>query len=141
MPEPPPASSMPTCETAGVLAPIVAVVAAYQAMEAIKICSGNLAAVNPQLDGLRSCGTTKSARSTCKQSRREDCPTCGERQFPWLSGERGAAVTQLCGRNSVQISPAGVEAINLPVLAEKLRTVGDGHGESLSRACWPSTST
>src|SRR5688572_18330081 len=35
-----------TCETAGVLAPAVSIVASYQATEAIKLLSGNKAAVN-----------------------------------------------------------------------------------------------
>ncbi len=123
LPEPPPASAMPTCETAGVLAPIVSVVAAYQAMEAIKICSGNIAAVNPQLTVFDLWNNHVRAINM-QASRRNDCPTCGQRKFPWLSGERGAAVTQLCGRNSVQISHANGEIINLVVLAEKLRGVG-----------------
>jgi adenylyltransferase/sulfurtransferase len=123
LPEPPPSASMPTCETAGVLAPIVSVVAAYQAMEAIKICSGNTAAINPHLNVFDM--WNNQVRSINMQaSRRADCPTCGERKFPWLTGERGAAVTKLCGRNSVQISPAQTEPLNLAVLAEKLRGAG-----------------
>lgn len=114
---------MPTCETAGVLAPIVAVVAAYQAMEAIKICSGNIAAVNPQLT-VFDLWNNQVRSINMQTSRRADCLSCGARKFPWLTGERGAAVTKLCGRNSVQISPAQTEPINLAVLAEKLRTVG-----------------
>ncbi len=124
LPEPPPASSMPTCETAGVLAPIVAVVAAYQAMEAIKICSGNIAAVNPQLT-VFDLWNNQVRSINMQASRRADCPTCGMRKFPWLTGQRGAAVTKLCGRNSVQISPTQTEPLDLAVLAEKLQAVGE----------------
>jgi adenylyltransferase/sulfurtransferase len=123
LPEPPPAASMPTCETAGVLAPIVSVVAAYQAMEAIKILSGNAGAVNPQLT-VFDLWNNQVRSINMRASRRDDCPTCGDRRFPWLSGERGASVTKLCGRNSVQFSPASIEPADLGVLAEKLRTVG-----------------
>jgi adenylyltransferase/sulfurtransferase len=123
LPEPPPATSMPTCETAGVLAPIVSVVAAYQAMEALKILSGNAAAVNPQLT-VFDLWSNQVRSINMRSSRRDDCLTCGERQFPWLSGERGAAVTKLCGRNSVQFSPTTSEPANLGMLAEKLRAVG-----------------
>ena len=38
-----------TCETAGVLAPAVNIVASYQATEALKLLSGNRAAVNREL--------------------------------------------------------------------------------------------
>ena len=41
MSEPPPAGSTPTCDTAGILAPIVAVIASIEALEALKILSGN----------------------------------------------------------------------------------------------------
>jgi molybdopterin/thiamine biosynthesis adenylyltransferase len=123
LPEPPPAASMPTCESAGVLAPIVSVVAAYQAMEAIKLLSGNAAAVNPQLTVFDM--WNNHVRSiNMQQSRRSDCPTCGQRHFPWLTGERGSAVTKLCGRNSVQISPAAGDRVDLAVLADKLGLVG-----------------
>jgi adenylyltransferase/sulfurtransferase len=123
LPEPPPAMSMPTCETAGVLAPIVSVVAAYQAMEAIKLATGNISAVNPQLMVFDL--WNNQVRSISMQaSRRADCPTCGQRRFPWLTGERGAASTKLCGRNSVQISHADNEPIDLALLAEKVRTLG-----------------
>ena len=123
LPEPPPAASMPTCETAGVLAPIVSVVAAYQALEALKMLSGNAAAVNPQLT-VFDLWNNQVRSINMRASRRGDCPTCGERQFPWLSGQRGSAVTKLCGRNSVQFSPVGSEPADLDVLAEKLRAVG-----------------
>jgi molybdopterin/thiamine biosynthesis adenylyltransferase len=122
LPEPPPAASMPTCESAGVLAPIASVVAAYQAMEAIKLLSGK-AAVNPQLTVFDM--WNNHVRSiNMQQSRRADCPTCGQRHFPWLTGERGTAVTKLCGRNSVQISPPKGERVDLAVLADKLELVG-----------------
>lgn len=123
LPEPPPAASMPTCESAGVLAPIVSVVAAYQAMEAIKLLSGNAAAVNPQLSVFDM--WNNHVRSiNMQRSRRDDCPTCAQWQFPWLTGERGTAVTKLCGRNSVQISPTVGDRVDLAMLAEKLRRVG-----------------
>jgi molybdopterin/thiamine biosynthesis adenylyltransferase len=123
LPEPPPAASMPTCETAGVLAPIVSVVSAYQAMEAIKLLSGNAEAINPQLTVFDM--WNNHVRSiNMLQSRRADCPTCGQRHFLWLTGERGSAITKLCGRNSVQISPPLGERVDLAVLADKLELVG-----------------
>ena len=123
MPEPPPPSALPTCETAGVLAPIVQLIASLQASEAMKLLSGNRAALNPSLtvvdlwnNQLRTVGLT--------QGRSESCPTCGKRSFPWLEGKRGSATTQLCGRNSVQIAPAEGQRVDLETLADKLRGVG-----------------
>jgi molybdopterin/thiamine biosynthesis adenylyltransferase len=123
LPEPPPAASMPTCESAGVLAPIVSVVAAYQAMEAIKLLSGKAEAVNPQLT-VFDMWNNHVRTINMQQSRHDECPTCGQRHFPWLTGERGSAVTKLCGRNSVQISPPAGDRVDLAVLADKLGLVG-----------------
>ncbi|NOY28898.1 MAG: thiazole biosynthesis adenylyltransferase ThiF [Planctomycetes bacterium] len=123
LPEPPPAAAMPTCETAGVLGPIVNVIASLQAMEAIKLLSGNRDQLNPALtivdlwnNQIRSIGVSSG--------RTENCPTCGEGKLDWLAGRRGSSVTRLCGRNSVQISPTSAERVNLPSLAEKLRHTG-----------------
>ncbi|QEG34836.1 ThiF family adenylyltransferase [Bythopirellula goksoeyrii] len=123
LPEPPPASSQPTCETAGVLGPLVGVIASLQAMEALKLGSGNASAVNPYLNVLDLWNNQIRSINMAK-SRREDCPTCGERKFPWLTGQKGTAVTSLCGRNSVQISPAAGESVNMAVLAERLSSLG-----------------
>jgi len=123
LPEPPPASAQPTCETAGVLGPIVNVIASLQAMEAIKLLSGNRQQLQPAMtlvdlwnNHIRSIGVGAS--------RSDDCPTCGQRNFAWLDGRRGSAITRLCGRNSVQIAPATPAPVDLPVLAERLRAVG-----------------
>jgi len=123
MPEPPPAAAMPTCETTGVLAPIVNVIASLQAMETIKLLSGNRDQLNPALtivdlwnNQIRSIGVSAG--------RTENCPACGERNLDWLAGRRGSSVTRLCGRNSVQISPTSAEPVNLSLLAEKLRRAG-----------------
>lgn len=123
MPEPPPAAAQPTCETAGVLGPIVNIIASLQAMEALKLLSGNREAVNPAMtlvdlwqNQIRSIGVANS--------RSDDCPTCGKKDFAWLEGRRGSSVTRLCGRNSVQISPVTPEQVDLPALAKRLAEVG-----------------
>jgi adenylyltransferase/sulfurtransferase len=126
MPEPPPAAMLPTCETAGVLSPIVTVIASLQAMEALKLLSGNRDQLNPAMtfvdlwqNEIRTVGVAAS--------RSDDCPTCGRREFAWLEGGRGAAITRLCGRNSVQISSASsaaAEPVDLAALAKKLEEVG-----------------
>ena len=49
MPECPPPGTMPTCDTAGILGPIVGVIASIEAIEAIKILSGHREAVSRHL--------------------------------------------------------------------------------------------
>ncbi len=123
MPAPPPATDLPTCETTGVLLPVVSLLAALQAMAAIKLLSGQQAALDRQLtvvdlwqNKLRSVGVARS--------RQPDCLTCGRQEFVWLRGARGAAATRLCGQNAVQIAAGATGPLELPVLAEKLRAVG-----------------
>ena len=123
MPEPPPAAAQPTCETAGVLAPIVNVIASLQAIEALKLLSGNHEQVSASMT-LVNLWTNQIRSISLECSRSDDCPTCGKRDFAWLEGRRGSAITRLCGRNSVQIAPEGSEPVNLPALAERLRDVG-----------------
>ncbi len=124
MPEPPPAETQPTCETAGVIGPIVSVIAALQTAEALKILSGNRDAVNRRLtlvdlwrNELRSIGVGRIRGET-------GCRACGERDFPWLDGRRGVAAISLCGRYAVQLAAAGSGGVSLAELAAKLRTVG-----------------
>lgn len=123
MPEPPPAAVLPTCESAGVLGPIVNVIASLQAIEALKLLCGNRERVNPAMtfvdlwhNQIRTIGIA--------MSRSPDCRVCGRREFDWLAGDKGSAVTRLCGRNSVQISSTVAEVVDLPALARKLEGVG-----------------
>ena len=51
---------------------------------------------------------------------RSDCPACVHGRREWLSGAKGSQTTVLCGRNAVQVSPAGKQAIVLAELAAKL---------------------
>jgi adenylyltransferase/sulfurtransferase len=123
-PEPPPADTQPTCETAGVIGPIVSVIAALQAAEALKILSGRREAVNRRLtlvdlwrNELRTIGVSQVRGPT-------GCRACGQRDFPWLDGRRGVAATTLCGRNAVQLTSANADRVSLAELAGKLRDVG-----------------
>ena len=123
MPEPPPTTAQPTCETAGVLGPIVNVIASLQAMEALKFLSGNRGQLNPAMT-LVDLWHNQIRMIGVGASRSEDCPTCGRREFAWLDGNRGSAITRLCGRNSVQIAPAVPEPVDLIALANRLSDIG-----------------
>ena len=124
MPEPPPAAATPTCESSGVLAPIVNVMASLQAIEAIKFLSGNRDCLNPKMTVVDLWNNTFRAIAM-RASRNPDCGTCGRHDYAWLRGDKGSAVTRLCGRNSVQISPTNAESFDLEVLAGKLRAVSN----------------
>ncbi len=126
MDEPPPAGSLPTCDAAGILGPIVGVIAALQSAEAIKILSGNRAAVSRGLTKIDLWENRVQLFDLGRLRDTVECPACRQGQFPWLSGERGAQAAVLCGRNAVQLSPptGGQEPVDLERLAGKLAALG-----------------
>jgi adenylyltransferase/sulfurtransferase len=123
MPEAPPPGSTPTCDSAGILATIIGVTASIESNEAIKILSGHAEAIS------RTWTVIDLWDNTLRQiklggARVADCPCCAKHEFPWLAGERGSHTAILCGRNAVQLSFPGRDAVNLDQLAEKLAAVG-----------------
>lgn len=124
LPEPPPAELQPTCETAGVIGPIVATIAAMQSAEALKILSGHRDAVSRRLAVVDLWNNQLRTVGIARQTGDPPCRTCVERDFPWLDGRRGSAAIALCGRNAVQLAPTGGEPTSLARLAAKLQSVG-----------------
>jgi adenylyltransferase/sulfurtransferase len=124
MAEPPPPELSPTCDTAGILAPAVNVVASLQAMEVIKLASGNAEAIS------RTLNIFDVWENRFRQIRLEplreagDCLTCGQGRYEWLDGQRGSQATVLCGRNSVQVTPRDRSAVSLDDLEKKLVGIG-----------------
>ena len=90
-----------TCETVGVISPVVDIVASYQAAEALKILVGDAASRR------RSLLTFEIWKNQWYDVRlappRPDCPACGENPtYPALSAGDEEATT-LCGRETVQV--------------------------------------
>ena len=123
-PEPPPPGAAPTCDTAGVLAPAVALIAAIEATEAIKILVGAREAINRELLALDVWHLSVDRLPAARQA---DCPTCGDgpRSYPFLDLAGASRTVALCGRNAVQITLANPAALALPDLAARLRPTGE----------------
>ncbi len=121
----PPPELSPTCDTAGVLGPAVNIIASLQATEALKFLSGNLQALDKTLYTYDA--WTREARALRIENLRQkiNCPTCGERNFEYLRGEKGSRSTSLCGRNAVQISRDQPLSLDFKELAAKLKPVGE----------------
>lgn len=118
--EPPVPGSLPTCDTVGVLAMAVHVVASLQATEALKILLGRRDEVIRKLTTLDV--WTGRVRQVQVQEPGEagDCPCCGRGQYEFLSGRRLAVTTTLCGRNTVQVRPPECQEVDLNALAARL---------------------
>ena len=115
--------STPTCDTAGILGPIVGLVASIQAGEAIKILSGNRPAVSRRLVAIDLWENRLREIDVAGLRQAADCPTCMHGEFPWLSGERGSRTAVLCGRNAVQLSHPSL-AVSLDEMARRWAGAG-----------------
>jgi len=131
-PDPPAPGTMPTCDSAGVLAPATAIVGALQAAEAIKILAGREEVLDPALRSFDLWSNSRQ-RLDLAHASRTDCPCCGAGRYEFLQGRQRPEATVLCGRGSVQISPGSARALDLDALAERLRPQGPGRraGSSL----------
>jgi adenylyltransferase/sulfurtransferase len=124
MPEAPPPGTTPTCDTAGVLGPIVGVIASMEAAEALKILGGHRDAVSWRLTIVDLWDNQTRHIDLSRLRDGSDCRVCKHREFEWLSGERGAASAALCGRNAVQLSATGDDNVSLDELAARLKGTG-----------------
>ena len=114
-----------TCETAGVLAPIVGVTASFQAAEGLKILAGKREAINRDLFCINLWDNTSRWVKIAKLAgRKGKCPCCALRRFEWLDGEHGTQTTSLCGRNAVQVTPRGGLKLDLGELRKQLEASG-----------------
>jgi molybdopterin/thiamine biosynthesis adenylyltransferase len=125
MNEPPPPGTSPTCDTAGILGPIINVIASMQACEAIKILSGNTKEVSRTLTVVDLWSNQIRQLKMDQLRAAGGCPTCRGEDFPWLESRRGSQTAVLCGRNSVQLSSTSGEQVSLDLLAEKLGAIGE----------------
>ena len=119
----PPPGTTPTCDTAGVLGPIVSVIASTQAMEAIKLLSGNLESISRTLNVFDLWDSRIRQVKLDALREKSDCQTCKHHDYPWLRGDKGGHTSVLCGRNAVQLT-FPQQDVDLPSLAEKLETAG-----------------
>jgi adenylyltransferase/sulfurtransferase len=114
--------SGPTCDTAGVVAAIVHVIAGIQAGEALKVLAGRTEALLP---GIVSVDLWAGIfEVTDLRGRPPWCPACTAGQYDYASGGTGSSAV-LCGREAVQLRPLAGRTVDLPALAARLRGSGE----------------
>ncbi len=121
--EMPGAGSSPTCDTAGVIQPIISTISAVQTTEALKILTGNSDKRHKSL--LQFDVWQNDWRKIKLGKPNIDCKTCGQMNFEFLKAENTEFSAVFCGRNAVQISPPKPTRIDLLNLAEKLNNLGE----------------
>ncbi len=110
-----------TCDTIGVISPVVDIVASFQAIEALKYLTDNH---DVQRKSLITFDVWKHHMYEMKFSRsKESCPTCSLHEYPALQADHEQMVTSLCGRETVQINMG--QKLDLDEWADKLTKVAE----------------
>jgi adenylyltransferase/sulfurtransferase len=109
-PESPGPGAEPTCETAGVLGAVVAIVAGAQAVDALKLLLGRgdlLSGTMLEFDAWKN----QRRRVDLSSAKDPACPCCGLGRFEHLEGPHAADDAAICGQDAVQVWPrAGRDA-------------------------------
>jgi molybdopterin/thiamine biosynthesis adenylyltransferase len=110
-----------TCDTIGVLGPIVNLIASLEVAEALKLLSDRSSALH---GSLLSCDIWTGRFQSVHPERNPQCRVCVHHQFSHLSGDAQPHVT-MCGRDSVQIHEHS-RSLDLKTLQDRLAsTVSD----------------
>jgi molybdopterin/thiamine biosynthesis adenylyltransferase len=117
----PDAGSSPTCDTAGVIMPIISSISSIQVSEAIKLLVGKRDKLHGSL--MQIDVWMNDWRKIKLAGPQPNCPTCGERNFEFLDAESAEFAAVLCGRNAVQVAPPNPVDLDLDELSSKLRQV------------------
>lgn len=119
-----------TCDTIGVLGPIVNLIASLQVAEAMKLLAGNKEALHGRLI---SCDVWTGHFQSVHVARSLGCRACAKREFVYLDGQVQPHIT-MCGRDSVQIHEHN-RVMDLGALHQRLtRTIaGVRHNDFLLR--------
>jgi molybdopterin/thiamine biosynthesis adenylyltransferase len=109
-----------TCDTVGVLGPIVNLIASLEVAEALKLLAGR----ERDLHGrLISCDVWSGRLQSVLAARHHTCPVCVRHEYAHLHGEAQPHIT-MCGRDSVQIHERG-RNLDLNTLKNRLAVTVD----------------
>jgi molybdopterin-synthase adenylyltransferase len=104
-----------TCDTVGVLGPIVNLIASLEAAEALKLLAGREGDLHGKLI---SCDVWRGHFQSIRADRNPQCRACARRDFTYLDGDAQPHIT-MCGRDSVQIHERR-RALDLSLLKTRL---------------------
>jgi molybdopterin/thiamine biosynthesis adenylyltransferase len=119
--EMPDAGSSPTCDTAGVIMPIISSISAIQIAEAIKLLVGDTASLHQSL--IQIDVWQNDWRKIKLAEPNKDCKCCGQGIYEFLDAETQEFSAVLCGRNAVQITPPKPVDLDLDAFADKIKFV------------------
>jgi adenylyltransferase/sulfurtransferase len=103
----------------------VAVIASFEAIEAIKLLCGAWDALNSSLIMVDVWDWTFRQLQVAGLLGKVECPCCSRRQFEWLEGGLGSHTTTLCGRNAVQVAVRRSGPLDFRELGARLEGLGE----------------
>ena len=112
----------PTCETAGVIAPITHSIASIQVAEALKWLTGNLVETDVRLISYE-IWSHQFQRIDPGRNAMKTCPVCSQGKYEYLNGNPLRSIT-LCGRNAVQLIPGVKGDMDFAELAKSISAFG-----------------
>ncbi len=119
--EMPDAGSSPTCDTAGVIMPIISSISSIQVAEAIKILVGDTAYLHRSLMQIDI--WQNDWRKIKLAGPNGDCKCCAQNIYEFLDAAAQEFSAVLCGRNAVQIAPPKPVDLDLDAFADKIKFV------------------
>ncbi len=119
----PPPGSGPTCDTVGVVPTLPPLVASLAMTEVLRLATGQepsrglltLSVWDGGFSARRLFEAVPASRA---------CPVCRERRYPALEGEGASELVKLCGRQSVQVTPAARVRPDFEALERRLAPLG-----------------
>jgi molybdopterin/thiamine biosynthesis adenylyltransferase len=121
LPEQPPPGTVPTCDTVGVLGAAAIVIGALEITQALKLL---LRGGEEFQNRLTQIDVWTGDWLQVQVERHPECPACQNGKYEFLEAKEGTFVTDMCGREAVQVSVRGNAQISLPQLAERLKVAG-----------------
>jgi adenylyltransferase/sulfurtransferase len=116
----PDAGSSPTCDTAGVIMPIVASISAVQVTEAIKLMINDTLSLHRSLMQIDVWSNDWHRINLAGPT--DGCKCCVRHQYEFLDSEVREFSAVLCGRDAVQIAPPRPTELDLKTFAQRLTT-------------------
>ena len=120
-PEPPPLGSVETCDTAGVIGPVVHAVASFQIAQTLKVLVG----LTPEQHLLKvDVWEDHWHLLSAAGARNQECACCSRREFRFLEALEKSNLMRLCGRDAVQVHPGRMTQLDFPQLSQRLEKTG-----------------
>ncbi|WP_252502124.1 ThiF family adenylyltransferase [Sporosarcina sp. Marseille-Q4943] len=108
-----------TCDTVGVISPVVVTTAARQIAGVLKYLTGTK--IEPKLESV-DVWTEERASIQVAGFKKSDCPSCSEHaSYPFLTANLSIRSAVLCGRDTIQLTWPANRKVELSPFAESIR--------------------